>query len=116
MKTPDEIKRGLECCSMYPNRVECMRSCPYESEELHCIPMLVADARAYIQQLEAKIPQWISAKERLPEKEGKCIVCTAKGSIYCTRFKAYGGGGNFQTDTNTHITHWMPLPEPPKEE
>lgn len=56
MKTPDEIKKGLECCSMYPDRVECMRSCPYESEGLHCIPMLASDALAYIQQLEAKVP------------------------------------------------------------
>ena len=60
--------------------------------------------------------RWISVKENLPEVDGKYIVCTAKRSVYCTRFKAYGRGGSFQTDINTHITHWMPLPEPPKEE
>ena len=59
--------------------------------------------------------EWISVEDRLPEKDGKYIVCTARGSVYCTRFKAYGKSGNFQTDINTHITHWMPLPEPPKE-
>ena len=59
--------------------------------------------------------EWISVEDRLPEKDGKYIVCTARGSVYCTRFKAYGKIGNFQTDINTHITHWMPLPEPPKE-
>ena len=44
------------------------------------------------------------------------IVCTEKGSVYCTRFsKGCGYEGTFKTDMNTHITYWMPLPEPPKE-
>lgn len=60
------------------------------------------------------VPKWISVEERLPEKSDKYIVCTAKGSVYCTRFKAYAKSGSFQTDINTHITHWMPLPEPPE--
>ena len=58
---------------------------------------------------------WISVRDELPE-EGKYIVCTERGSVYCTRFYKGGGcEGIFKTDTNTHITYWMPLPEPPKE-
>lgn len=57
---------------------------------------------------------WISVKERLPETEGKYIVCTAKGSVYCTKFKGCGDTGVFKADMNTHITHWMPLPEAPE--
>ena len=41
---------------------------------------------------------------------------TAKKSAYCTRFETYNGGGDFMTDTNTHVTHWMNLPEALKEE
>ena len=60
--------------------------------------------------------QWISVEDELPKEEGKYIVCTERGSVYCTRFYKGGGyEGIFKTDTNTHITYWMPLPEPPKE-
>ena len=58
---------------------------------------------------------WISVEERLPDGEGKYIVCTAKGSVYCAKFSTRHGP-SFHTDMNTHITHWMPLPEPPEEE
>ena len=57
---------------------------------------------------------WISVKERMPETEGKYIVCTAKSSVYCTKFKGCGDIGVFKTDMNTHITHWMPLPDAPE--
>ena len=60
--------------------------------------------------------QWISVEDELPKKEGKYIVCTERGSVYCTRFYKGGGcEGIFKTDINTHITYWMPLPKPPKE-
>ena len=60
--------------------------------------------------------QWISVEDELPKKEGKYIVCTERGSVYCTRFYKGGGcEGIFKTDINTHIAYWMPLPKPPKE-
>ena len=60
--------------------------------------------------------QWISVRDELPKEEGKYIVCTERGSVYCTRFYKGGGcEGIFKTDINTHITYWMPLPKPPKE-
>lgn len=126
MKTPDEIKKGLESCGAD----ECHGDhvgCPYQPSAL-CIMEVCCDALAYIQQLENHIgdltekvaqieaaqPRWISVEERLPEENGKYIVCTAKGSVYCTKF-SIDVRGSFHTDMYTHVTHWMPLPEPPKE-
>lgn len=77
---------------------------------------MLHDALALIQHLEAQAPKWISVEERMPEVDGKYIVCTSKRSVYLTRFYAHSEGGNFKTDIYTHITHWMPLPEPPEEE
>lgn len=61
------------------------------------------------------LQRWISVKDALPEMEGKYIVCTAKGSVYCAKFSTRHGPC-FHTDMYTHITHWMPLPVPPEEE
>lgn len=89
---------------------------------LHCISTLAEDAIGYIQQLEDHIrgltkmvPRWISVEERLPEGDGKYIVCTTKGSVYCAKF-SNRGAPYFHTDMNTHITHWMPLPVSPEAE
>ena len=110
-RTPEEIKKGLNHCSE-----DGCKQCPYKDDcdMADGFSVLAGDANAYIQQLEEQVPKWISVEERLPEKDGKCIVCTAKGSVYCTRFKAYGKSGSFQTDINTHITHWMLLPSMPE--
>jgi hypothetical protein len=50
MKTPDEIKKGLECCSKL--KTNCSL-CPYApTVDGDCMNGLVPDALAYIQQLE----------------------------------------------------------------
>ena len=79
------------------------------------IKALAYDREQYQKGYRDGQPQWISVKERLPEMEGKYIVCTAKGSVYCAKFSTRHGPC-FHTDLYTHITHWMPLPEPPEEE
>lgn len=66
--------------------------------------------------VEAAQPRWISVKDALPKKSGKYIVCTVKGSVYCTSAVISGDEACFKSDINTHITHWMPLPEAPKED
>lgn len=48
MKTPEEIKEGLECCAEYGN---CSKGCPYNTIK-DCGHDLYSDALAYIQQLE----------------------------------------------------------------
>ena len=49
MRTPDEIKKGLECCGI-EHKCEI---CPYK--EAGCLDLeLEADALAYIEQLECK--------------------------------------------------------------
>lgn len=55
--------------------------------------------------------KWVSVDEP-PKEDGKYLVCTAKNTVYCAKYHAKGKF--FGTDMHTHITHWMPLPEPPK--
>ena len=64
--------------------------------------------------------EWISVKDRLPEEKVNCIVhyqhsyCDNDG-YWAIGFCCYDGE-KFQFDPAYKVTHWMPLPEPPKEE
>lgn len=120
MKTPNEIKRGLECCR--GGELGCSE-CPYDGEcHLPFANGPEADAIAYIKQLEAKVPKWISVKERLPKRGYK--VLTVNGHGYIRIFALWkkterewcwiDDAGHFNHVND--ITHWMPMPEPPKEE
>lgn len=49
MKTPEEIKKGLECCSNI--NADCKGECPYFMVE-GCLKQCKDDSLAYIQRLE----------------------------------------------------------------
>lgn len=51
MKTPEEIKKGLECCG---NSGKC-KGCPYYGGYELCMGTLAEDALAYVQQLEQRL-------------------------------------------------------------
>ena len=102
-RTPEEIKRGLECCSKL--KTNC-GLCPYRPQnDGNCMNALVPDSIALIQQLEARNdtltakavlfdetlalaekykrerdaaveaqPKWVSVEERLPEPFVSVIV------------------------------------------
>jgi len=56
MKTPDEIKKGLECCTLQDGNMytDCSH-CPYYLTSSHCDLEMHKDALSYIQQLEAEL-------------------------------------------------------------
>lgn len=80
----------------------------------------------------APVQQWISVKDRLPEESGLYITfgCTAVPVRWLHNFDKdigkFGAWWDYDTDGKKHpryrfieeedITHWMPLPEPPKGE
>lgn len=64
------------------------------------------------------VPQWISVKERLPRNYIEVIVFDAIGRGMFLGAIGYSGEWEipgFRT-CRFNITHWMPLPEPPKGE
>ena len=66
------------------------------------------------------VPQWISVDDRLPEKDGYYLCCI-KSSLFPDRVyidvlecdKGSFKEGHIYTDT---VTHWKPMPQPPKGE
>ena len=73
--------------------------------------------------------EWISVKEP-PKKDGRYLVLNESEMIFDAEYSAYSGFGywrmNYDPDTLAlvdsewyeldDITHWMPMPEPPKGE
>lgn len=57
------------------------------------------------------VQRWISVKDRLPEVAGWYIVFYNGSAMQVAFFK----GKKWPFNNHYHtITHWMPLPEPPK--
>lgn len=70
MKTPEEIKKGLEYCSEKARRKTNCSECIYFNDPRGwCSTAITKDALDYIQQLEAQQPRWISVGERLPDEK-----------------------------------------------
>jgi hypothetical protein len=68
------------------------------------------------------LQQWIPVSERLPGKTGSYIVQSETGAVFTNRFYAGEilangccGPVKWAAKGKKKITHWMPLPEPPKE-
>ena len=119
-RTPEEIKKGLECCT--PRWVanhwkSCSSKCPYITLSASCRGKLVYDANAYIQQLEEQVPKWISVEERLPESEVPVLLLYKSG--YRVIGYWYDDFAEWDDMSDAQISHpdfWMPLPEPPETE
>lgn len=119
---------------MYEELVKALRDpCPHEN----CV--LCQQAAEAIEELSK--PRWIPVAERLPENGGYYLVYlrpftgeTDIGPVseewayatemYFNKGQMLWDNGNesynavlsaVNTETEYHITHWMPMPEPPKE-
>ena len=75
------------------------------------------DARDELAKKAAEEPRcgkWISVKDKLPPKGINVIVCTTSRNIAIDY--RYGNSEDVgRTEFRYSVTHWMPLPEPPKE-
>ena len=89
---------------------------------------------------EVQQMRWIPVEERLPDKPGHYLVCTNvnywhggcmdkngsssnagttdgyAGTTLSVLDCFYDITGDWNRVCNAHVTHWMPLPSPPKEE
>lgn len=123
MKTPDEIKKGLELCEADECQEEQDTRCPY-AENAFCVTHLFGDALAYITQLEACVPTWVSVEDRKPEG----VVLVANFAPGTDGYKKMDVADVFDVgnsditfyllngfDVEYNVTHWMPIPDAPPE-
>ena len=118
--TDKEIVQALRCCASGDSEEGCpltekygCEGCPKVSADL--IERLTAENAA----LWEKVPQWISVEERRPEP-GKRVLATDGvfvGEAYRTSadtWRRYDGIA-MRDCLGSIVTHWMPLPDAPKE-
>ena len=78
-------------------------------------PELIAD---YMLDHGVTVQEWISVKDRLPEEKVNCIVhykhAYCDNDDYWEIGICFYDGEKFQMDLSYKVTHWMPLPKPPK--
>jgi hypothetical protein len=57
--------------------------------------------------------EWISVEERLPDENGRFLTVDKIGDMMVCYWEKHFGWFAIVCNKNA-ITHWMPLPEPPK--
>lgn len=62
-------------------------------------------------------PQWISCAERLPDENQEVLCLTPDGSfrVFGWTYIDWMWFDDNEWRDEKDVTHWMPLPEPPKE-
>ena len=75
-----------------------------------------------IKQLEKQVPKWIPVTDRLPDAHGTYLCYYGFNqfldymTIGCIDWIMFDKHPHWQhASTGLFVTHWMPLPEPPKE-
>ena len=80
----------------------------------------LGDIADYLISNGVTVQEWVSVEDRLPEEKVNCIVCYKHA--YCDNddYWAIGmcfyDGEKFQFAPAYKVTHWMPMPVPPKGE
>lgn len=126
--TDKEIVKALRTCVMDPDDGGDCENCPASrSEGEYCLTAVMSEAASLIERLTAentelreKVPQWVSVEERLPTDHLKRYLIAFKdagGSIVdmARYFPSEGWTCDNWDVPQKLITHWMPLPEAPKE-
>ena len=65
------------------------------------------------------VQEWISVKDRLPEEDYTFVLVlveTWKRTVGVALYAEHGFYNPLAADVQMNVTHWMPLPEPPKGE
>ena len=126
----DSVHVWYQCDNCWANSPKARRVWKNEKSNKENWNKNKANALLLIRKSEAKKSRWISVEERLPEGNADVIVyiqhpisghCWMKiahhvsemGLDECVDDEWWLDGSG---ETVSYVTHWMPMPEPPKEE
>lgn len=119
---PEELVKALLYCGNGGDCDSCCHPCHGEHGEFEwrCLGPLLLRAATQIEHDQKEIAalrekrRWISVTEKTPEYDMPQLALNADGDALIANY-AYGEW--FDTwGQDVEVTHWMPLPEPPKED
>lgn len=116
-KSPIDIVYGQMQTQMEGDILRAVQSYGINVDKEELIRALEYDRGQYYKGYDDATPKWIPVTERLPEEDKPVLAWTNCGS-FCESAKWTGYGWNVTWDYEElfEVTHWMPLPEPPKGE
>ena len=80
----------------------------------------LGDIADYLISNGVTVQEWVSVKDRLPEESGMYIVTANDGHAQRVSFVQWQKKNRMWNLTGARsywrVTHWMPLPQPPKGE
>lgn len=107
-----DLIRHLKYCSKYD--ANCMKCERWDADcgDSRCLEDLMAKAAIALEQ-----QTWIPVSERLPDTWKAVIVCRDFDFPDCISIEWRTLTKEWSNDNahNPNVTHWMPLPTPPKE-
>lgn len=120
-KDTRKVVAALKCCA---NDLADCADC-YLFGEDRCRKVLVSDAMEHIEELEKEVEyfaehrgyEWINAKDRLPENTDAVLVLFQDDEPSVDVLHYVDGlwrRDKYSSVGEIFVTHWMPLPEPPK--
>lgn len=78
----------------------------------------VRDLAEYLASQGVTVQRWIPASKP-PKEEGSYLVCSKTGKVYTSHYYTEKKCSEWYTRkaewSHPNVTHWMPLPKPPKE-
>ena len=76
---------------------------------------LIEQQAAKIKELKAKVPRWIPVEKKIPPDQEEVLVLTRSKNGVRNVDKGYWAIDHFIHRGRAEVTHWMLLPEAPKE-
>ena len=110
----NRLHRYSENCVAYKLDADFASAVHEAAEAIEELSVVVRTQKAVLD----KFPRWIPVSERLPEKEGSVLIFSELGGIAEGHYShMYGVWVQYRWNVKgIKVSHWMPLPEPPKEE
>lgn len=96
------------------NEISLLKKSPWYNKDFAAVKLVRKDAVAIVEKCVEEAPgvtEWIVVKDKLPDEIGKVLVID-NGKVDINSWAGKYEGWYY---ANKNITHWMPLPERPKE-
>ena len=105
-----DIYRAVQSYDINVDKDELLRALMYDRNQYE---------KGFFDGKEEATPKWVPATELLPEADKEVLCFTKRGYCWIARWntvndRMWSDGEMWASERE--VTHWMPLPEPPKED